>query len=135
MIAGNVVFACHFFMLAAYAGMAVGIINCFRIGLSIKFHRSNKMMFSFMVIYLIVGYFIYNTPSDVLPIISSLLGTFSLYKLSGIKLRIFGLIGSCSWLTYGIIHHSIGGIMTETSAMVLNLTTIGRLMRDKKKDA
>lgn len=135
MMAGNFFFVIHFFMLAAYAGMAVAIINCFRVALSIKFHRSNKMMFSFMAIYIVTGCLIYESPSDVLPIISSLAGTFALYKLSGIKLRAFSLIGSCSWITYGIIHHSIGGILTESSVMAINLTTITRLLLNKKKQA
>jgi hypothetical protein len=134
LILGNFIFASHFLMLGAYAGMLIACINCFRVALSIKFHKSNAMMFSFMVVYILAGVSIYEKPWDLLPVFSSLLGTFSMYKLSGIKLRLCGMLGSFSWLTYGIIFHSIGGIIAETSAMILNISTIFRLRGDHKKD-
>lgn len=135
MVVGNILFACHFFMLGAYAGMAIATINCFRVGLSIKFHKSNKMMFSFMSIYAAVGIVVYKEPVDLLPIFSSLVGTFTMFRLSGINLRLVGLFGSGSWLVYDIIFHSIGGIITEISALSLNSITVVRLMRDRKIQA
>ena len=133
LIIGNMLFATHFSMLGAYAGMCVTTLNVFRVSFSIKFHKSTKMMLGFMTVYILTGIFIYKEMFDLLPIFSSLLGTFSMFKLSGIKLRLLGMFGSSAWLTYGIIFHSIGGIITETSALILNSSTIYRLIRDKRK--
>jgi len=133
LIIGNLLFAIHFFMLGAFAGMCVNIINIMRVGCSIKFHKSNKVMFVFFLIYSLVAALIYEKPYDLLPIFSSFLGTYSMFKLSGIKLRLLGLLGSSAWLTYGIIFQSIGGIITEVTGIILNLTTVYRLQRDNKK--
>lgn len=134
-IFGNILFAAHFFMLDAYAGMLINMINAFRVGFSIKFHKSNWMMWFFLGVYLIAGYVVYEEPKDLLPVLSSLLGTYSMFKLSGIKLRLVGMIGASSWLTYAIISHSIGGMITEIGIMLSNSATIIRLMKDKKHKA
>lgn len=133
LIIGNLFFALHFLMLSAYAGMCVNILNSMRVGCSIKFHKSTNIMFIFLAAYLIVAILIYEKPYDLLPIFSSFLGTYSMFKLSGIKLRLVGIISSGSWLTYATIFQSIGGIITEVSGIILNLATIYRLKRDNKK--
>jgi hypothetical protein len=115
--------------------MIGNILNTFRIGSSIKFHKSTKMMLGFMALYILAGVIIYDKPFDLLPVLSALLGTYAMFKLSGIKLRLFGLIGSSAWLTYGIIFHSIGGIIAEISGLILNISTILRLRRDNKKNS
>ena len=130
---GNLIFAVHFLMLGAFAGVFVNFLNTCRSGFSIKFHKSTKMMFFFWGIYILVAIAVYEKPVDLLPFFSSILGTYSMFKLSGIKLRLLGMLGSSSWLVYGIVFHSVGGIITELSVMVLNSLTILRLMSDKKK--
>lgn len=134
LILGNLIFLCHFFMLGAYAGMFVNGVNALRVGSSIKFHKSTKLMLVFMTIYTAFGFYIYESVIDLLPVLSGILGTFSMFKLSGIKMRLIGLLGSSAWLSYAIIYHSIGGIITEMSAFILNISTILRLRRDNHKD-
>ena len=70
---------------------------------------------------------------DLLPIIAGVLGTFAMFKLSGIKMRLLGIVSSGAWLTYGIIFHSIGSIITNTSVITLNIFTILRLKGDNNK--
>ncbi len=132
MLTGAMLFSCHFYFLGAYAAMVVNFINSFRIGLSIKFHNSNVVMACFILIYLAVGLLVYERPVDVLPIFSGCLGTFSMYKLSGIRLRLFLLVGSGPWLIYNTIFQSIGGIITELFIQATNTVTIFRLLKDKK---
>lgn len=132
---GNIIFAVHFLMLGAYAGVFVTLLNTCRAGFSIKFHKSTKMMFFFWGIYILAAVIVYEKPIDLFPFFSSILGTYSMFKLSGIKLRLLGMLGSSSWLVYGIVFHSVGGIITEISVMVLNTLTILRLMSDKKKQS
>ena len=135
LMTGNVLFAIHFGMMGAYAGLAVNILNFLRVWMSIKFHKSTRMMLLFMCLSIATGFAVYQNYYDILPIISSVMGSYSLFKLSGIPLRIFGIIGSINWLTYSFIIKSIGGIMTDTVALVINFSTIYRLKRDKKKVA
>lgn len=129
MVLANFTFGIHFFMLDASAGMLIAFLNCFRIGLSIKFHKSYYMMAFMMSIYIIFGYIAAENFIDWLPIISSLIGTFSMYMLSGIKFRLMGLFGSTAWLTYSIIFVSIGGVLTEVFAIGFNVYTMLKLRK------
>ncbi len=132
-MAGNVAFSAHFFLLDAYAGAIVNIINIFRMGLSIKYHKSDLLMGGFIAIYVGVAFLTYETVYHILPVVSGIVGSVAVFKLSGIKMRLLMYIGSVSWLTYDIIFKSIGGIITELFAMCTNAITIYRLMQDKKK--
>lgn len=129
----NILFASHFFLLGAYAGMAINALNCLRVGLSIKFHNSNKIMLGFISAYLGAGFLVYQNPQDVLPIFSACLGTFAMYKLSGIQMRLCLSVSGMSWLIHDIIYGSIGGVITESVLLVTNVITVFRLYRDKKK--
>ncbi len=132
-MAGSLLFALHFLLLGAYAGAIVNIVNAFRSGLSIKFHRSTKMMVLFIFVYLFLAILTFEQIINLLPYISGILGAYSLYQLSGIPMRVFGLIGSFLWLTYNIIFMSIGGIITECFVISVNCITIYRIFKDNKK--
>ena len=134
LIIGNLIFILHFFMLGAFAGMLVNMINALRVGFSIKFYKSTKMMLFFMLAYITACGITYQNIYDILPVISGVLGSFSMFKLSGISMRLTGLIGSSAWLSYAIVFHSIGGIITEVSVLILNTLTILRLRGDKTND-
>ena len=120
-------------MLGAYAGMFVAIVNGLRNGFSIRYHKSTSIMLVFFVMYLLIGFLTYKYIYDLLPIIAGVLGTFAMFKLSGIKMRLLGIVSSGAWLTYGIIFHSIGSIITNTSVITLNIFTILRLKGDNNK--
>jgi hypothetical protein len=132
LMTANLLFAVHFFLMDANAGMAINLLNLLRVGTSIKFHKSTKLMLVFMSTSVVIGFFVFETYYDLLPIFCSLLGSFSMFKLSGVSMRYARLIGSFGWLTYGIKFQSIGQILTELTSIILNLTTIYRLKRDKK---
>lgn len=132
---GSLGFVCHYLMLGAYAGAAANVVNAARTGLSIKFHKSNGMMIFFIAAYLAMGFLTYEEPVDALPVFSGILATFAMFRLSGIKMRLCFFVSSTSWLIYDFIFKSIGGIITEGFVQFTNITTIYRLLRDKKKVA
>jgi len=106
MMMGSFLFAVHFFMLGAFAGAIVNLVNVLRGGLSIKFHKSKKMMMFFISIYLTLAFITFDEIINLLPFVTGILGCFSLYLLSGIPLRLVILVSSSIWLTYGIIFMS-----------------------------
>lgn len=132
---GAALFSAHFFMMGAMTAMIMNAVNFLRIALSIKFHGSKMLFVIFIVIYLSVGAFTYETWIDIFPLISSILGTVSMYFLSGVKLRLIGLLGSSSWLTHNFVVGSMGGIITELFVLTMLLTGIYRLIMDKRRVA
>uniref|UniRef100_UPI00208DF560 YgjV family protein n=1 Tax=Enterobacter sp. JH569 TaxID=2923092 RepID=UPI00208DF560 len=57
-----------------------------------------------------------------------------LFCLTGIKMRVLLFAGSCLWLANNIIVGSIGGVLLEASVIVINLTTIYRLHKQRFMD-
>lgn len=133
MMIGSLTFAVHFYLLGAYAGATVNVINAFLGGFSIRFHKSNKVMFFFIFIYSIIAFFTFEKLISLLPYVTGILGCIALYRLSGIPLRLLILVSSSLWMTYNIIFMSIGGIITEMFVMSVNCITIYRLFKDQQK--
>ena len=130
---GSLIFAAHFYLLGAYAGVVVNLINAARSGFSIKYHRSNAALAVFLSIYAIMGIIICKQPVDALPFIAGSMSAVAMYKLSGIKFRLCLSVVSGCWLAYGIIFQSVGVVMTELFVQVTNASTIYRLVRDERK--
>ncbi len=129
---GCAFFMVHFFMLGAMTAMIMNLVNIFRVGLSIKFHKSMALYGAFIVAYLIAGLVTYEVWIDILPLIASLLGCTGMFLLSGIKFRLFMVVGSACWIAHNIYVMSIGGITTEMFVLTAHLTTIYRLHKGKE---
>ncbi len=134
LMVGCSLFAIHFYMLGAMTAMTINIINIFRVALSIKFHKSQKLFGAFVVIYLIAGVTTYNSWIDILPLVASIVGCVGMFLLSGIKFRVACVIGSLFWLTHNIYVVSIGGITTEVFVLMAHMVTIYRLNRGGKEN-
>ena len=106
-VVGNIIFAIHFLMLGAYAGLFINLANAFRNGLSIKYKNHNSFVYVFIALYLVIGGLLYESLKDIFPIISGVVGSYGMYKLSGFKLRACFMISSGAWLVYGIIYKSV----------------------------
>ncbi|SUQ28481.1 membrane protein [Vibrio vulnificus] len=63
------------------------------------------------------------------PIVGTVIGTYSLFVLSGIRMRIGFLAGATCWLINNILVGSIGGTLLEMTVIIMNLITIYRLYR------
>ena len=60
------------------------------------------------------------------------IGTYSFFVLKGIQMRVGFLIGAICWLINNILVGSIGGTFLEATLISVNITTIIRLLRDKR---
>jgi hypothetical protein len=132
---GASLFALHFYMIGAMAGMVANIINAIRAGGSIYYHRSTPVLLFFLASYIAMGVVIYDSPVDLLPVFSGCVSTFAMFRLSGIQMRVCMYLSSLSWIAYGILVMSIGGIMTDSFILIANSITIYRLFKDKKYNA
>jgi len=129
---GNVFFLIHFLMLGATAGAITNVVNASRGLSSIKFHKSNKLMFFFMTVYLICAFVFVEKWLDVLPFATGFIGSYALFQLHGIALRSLVISTSFMWMVYHIYFMSIGGIITECFIISVNCITIYRLLKDRQ---
>ena len=138
MIAMTSVLIIHFVLLGRYVAAVSCLMSALRAGLSlIPFAMKHRHYFValFVILSCLLGVYTYQSPIDVLPFITAVLGTFAFFYLSGIRMRIaFVVIGSI-WLTHNILAQSYGPMVMEAFIMTANIITIIRLRADDKKAA
>jgi len=66
---------------------------------------------------------------DLFPILGTCIGTYALFCLAGIKMRLAFICGAICWLTNNILVGSIGGTLLEMTLLMVNCFTIWRLYR------
>lgn len=128
----NALFSLHHFLLGNLSAAISKIIVGSRMFLNIYF-KGAIIAFPFAAIAVVSGYYTYQTPVSVLPVIAVILATFVAAYSGGIKLRICFIICSSLWLIHNIVRHSVGGSIEETTNIILYATTVWRMKQDQKK--
>ncbi|HEY7884900.1 MAG TPA: YgjV family protein [Cellvibrionaceae bacterium] len=116
----------HFALLAAHTAVMSSLFSVVRTGLSL-YTRSRIVAWLFISISFSLGLWLSNEWQDMLPVIGSCIGTYALFCLQGIRMRLAFLLGACFWLSNNIWVGSIGGTMLELTLITVNLRTIYKL--------
>jgi hypothetical protein len=106
------------------------VLSVARTGFAIRI-RSRRLAYAFIALSFIVGWMIGDTWTDIFPILGTSMGTYAMFCLSGIRMRVAFLMGSAFWLTNNIIVGSIGGTLLEMTIVIVNLNTIRRLYKSQ----
>ncbi|MCW8331558.1 YgjV family protein [Photobacterium sp. SDRW27] len=125
--------AIHFLLLHSFSSAFCVAVSMVRNLITIKV-RSRWVMMVFML-FSVAGFFSIQRPSEALGVTGICVGTYSLFMLDGIKLRLGLLTGSLLWLGNNIALGSIGGSLLEACGASMNAVTLYRLYRDKKAPA
>lgn len=118
----------HFALLGAITSSLGAFLAFIRTGISIK-TASPRVAYIFIAITFIWGVYLADNYINMLPIIGSCIGTYALFCLKGIKMRIAFLFGASCWLANNIIIGSIGTTLLEMTLIIVNLSTIIRIWR------
>ena len=132
MLVFNLNHALHFYLLGAATSALCCLFSAARTATSIKV-SSKCVAFAFMTATLVMGLCMSEQWTDIIAVAGACCGTYALFCLSGIKMRMCLFAGSCLWLTNNIIVGSVGGVMLETTVIAMNLSTIYRLYREQIK--
>ena len=142
---GSVFFSASFFMLNAPVGAmmnAVAIARAIVYANGERLHSDNPVwLYGFIAVYSAIyaaSFLVFKTEPifknfalELLPVLAMSVATYS-YMVGNAKVvRLFSFISSPLWLTYNIFNLSIGGIVTESVALIS--ITVGLLRYDLKK--
>ncbi|MDC2888662.1 YgjV family protein [Psychrosphaera algicola] len=116
----------HFYLLGSTNGAIANGISFIRTVISIKFH-GKYLGWIFLALNILWGVPMVESAVDVLPIIAACCGTFAIFFLQGIKMRLAFMTGAVCWIVNNVIVGSIGGVMLESMVLITNLITIIRL--------
>lgn len=131
MLTLNLNHAFHFWLLDAHTAAFGALLSFVRTSLSIK-TSSRIVAYIFILIGLGWGYHLAESWVDLLPIVGSCIGTYALFCLTGIAMRVTFLTAACFWLINNIIVGSLGGTLLEITLITMNSITIHRLHQGKK---
>lgn len=131
MVVFNINHMVHFFLLGAVTAGFSALLSAFRTALSVKF-QSKLLAYFFIGCNLAVGFYLAEQWLDLLPIAGACIGTYALFCLEGIKMRLAFLAGALCWLSNNIVVGSIGGTLLEATLLSVNVITMLRLYRQQR---
>ncbi|MFN3809413.1 MAG: YgjV family protein [Roseateles asaccharophilus] len=124
----------HFAMLDHPSAAASSLISLARSMAAIRWRRPAVGVF-FIALSLGMGYALYSGWLSMLPILASCIGTFSLFFLHGLAMRMLMLLGTTLWLVNNVCVGSVGGVLLEACLLSTNLWTISRLWRRQRRSS
>ncbi len=131
MLVMNINNTVHFALLGAITASISSILSVFRTGLALK-TSSRLVAVIFIIITFLLGLYFSHHWYDLFPILGTCIGTYALFCLTGINMRIAFLCAALCWLTNNIIVGSIGGTLLELTLLIVNGNTIRRLFIQRK---
>ncbi len=129
--------ALHYLFLGAWTGVATKVISATRDGIATykaNKHQTSKILpIIFVLMYVVIGFFTYQSPFSLLPILAPITFTMMIYLGDAQMIRWGGWIGSVMWLIYDIHVFSVVGIASEAIYITNDLVAIWRYRGKKKR--
>jgi len=126
--------ALHFFLLGAWAGCVINVLNSFK-NIGITF-INDTLIKKFAMIYIVILWFVfwifvYQTPSDLTLLLSNTLGSLLIFTRDNRYIVARGnILIALLWFTYGLINNSIPSVLTEI--FILSSIIIGMIRHEAK---
>lgn len=121
----------HFMLLGAMAAALGATISAAR-SVTAIYTSSKRVAALFIALSVAVGFYVVESPTDLLPLMGTIIGTYSVFVLKGTAMRIGFMVGAVCWLLNNLLVGSIGGTILEFSLLLVNFITLLRLVRDNK---
>ncbi|WP_065677271.1 YgjV family protein [Vibrio celticus] len=132
MVVFNLNHMLHYLLLGSIVSALSALLSALRSATAI-YVSSKVVAVIFISISLVSGVWLSNDIWEFWPILGTIIGTYSVFVLKGIQMRIGFLIGATCWLTNNILVGSIGGTLLEVPLISVNLMTIFRLLKDQRQ--
>lgn len=128
----------HNFLLGAITGVAMNIVTIIMnvwlyINEKNKKQTSLKFLFTICIITIILGTISYQNIFSLLPIIASLLFTYSIWQNNNKVYRCIGLLTSVMWISYNTYLNSIMGIFSEVILAGFKVVGVIKAISNKSK--
>lgn len=136
MMAAALLYSVHFFMLGAFTGAAMNLLNMFRSYVFVnrddaKWARHNWWLYVFLGAIFTLGVATWAGWYSVLAIVAVSVQTIAFWSTNTRVIRYISLIVPPCWFAYNLIVGSIPGMLTE--AMILGSLLVGIYRFDIKK--
>lgn len=126
----NVAFATQFALLESWVAAGISALIVVRIALVRRFPRHRALMVGMLLATLAVAVLTWSGPRDLPALVAGLLGTWGMFMLRGIAMRVTLAVAAFCWVLSNLLAGSIGGTLAESLIFITNVVTILRLRRD-----
>lgn len=133
MTIGTAILSLHFVLFGAWIAAVSLVLNTARTWLSVH-RRGLRWFFPVAIAQLAISVPLINEARDTLPIAGSIIGSYGLLCLSGIRLRLAMLITTCFWLANNLLWGSVGAVLLDclnASAHIFAMFRLHRVARQK----
>lgn len=128
------VYVLHFALLGQWTACASASISFGRSVAAVRYPGSVTGVI-FMMASLLCGAWFYTSWVSWLPITASVLGTFALFFLKRVRMRLVMLAGTLCWLVHNAWVGSIGGTLLEAVLCMVNAVTLYSMWKKDKQCA
>lgn len=118
----------HFALLGQWTASASATVSLGRSLAAVRYPSKAVGLF-FMALSVACGLWLYTSWVSWLPITASVLGTFALFFLKHVRMRLVMLSGTVLWLIHNYWVGSLGGTLLEGVLCIVNLITLIRMVR------
>lgn len=132
LIFANVAFAAQFALFESWVAAGISALIVLRIALVRRFPRNLRLMTAMLLATLAVAALTWSGPQDIPALTAGLLGTWGMFMLSGIPMRLTLAVAALCWVVSNLLAGSIGGTLAESLIFVTNMITVLRLRRDAR---
>lgn len=125
------VLSAHFFLLGANGATVACFVSGTR-NLTSIYSKFKHLAIFFITLYVVLGYFRYESWIDLLPLSATIVTTIGFFYLEKIPMRLTVLYATSMWLIHNAIVMSLGPLIMESLIFVANLKTIYSLYKEDK---
>ncbi|GGX98707.1 permease [Litchfieldella qijiaojingensis] len=128
----NVAFATQFALFQSWVAAGISALIVLRIALVRRFPRHRAVMAWMLLATLVVAALTWSGPRDIPALAAGLLGTYGMFMLRGIPMRVALAVAAVCWVISNLLAGSIGGTVAESLIFLTNVITMLRLRRDAR---
>lgn len=124
-------YAGHFFLLGNPGAALSSLLSSVRSFAALR-TRSLWLVAGIVGLNLSLASLVVKSASGWIPVVGACLGSYAVLRLQGLAMRLVLFVCTLLWLSNNLLCGSIGGTALETFIGVANLTTMTRMLRDRR---
>jgi len=107
----------HFLFLWLLSAAYINIVDVAKNALALKYAKNKYLTIWFILVYIIISYFTYNSLISLIPLATAIASTILVFYVRWIYLNIWFLFVIALWMTYNFLWQSIWWLSTDITLM------------------
>lgn len=132
MTCGLIFLTAHFLFFGAWLVALSLVLNTARTALSL-YRKGGRWFVGVAIVQLAVSLPLVSSARDIFPIAGSIVGSFGLLCLSGVRFRLAMLLTTFFWLANNLLWGSIGAVLLDVLNIAAHLLAIHRILRAESR--